>query len=366
MTIIGASPAAANDFRSDSVTLPTREMMAATAAARLGDSARGDDPTVNELEALARELTGKEDALFLPSGVMANLAALIAHDCRGGEVIVEEAAHIYNAEGGGLSAVAGAVARPVKSTRGVLAPRDVEAELVGRADLALAPTRLICLENTHNASGGTVLPLNNLQDIYYLAQRAEIPVHLDGARLFNAATHLNVPVGELCRHVDSVWFALCKGLCAPVGAILAGNREFMIRARRAARMLGGGMRQAGLIAAPAIVALRMDPYSVHRRDHALAQKLARGLANIDKALVDVERVQTNIVNCFVDRYADDSAGIVGALRERGVLVIGKRSKIRFVTHAQVNDAAVDAAVNTFAEVIHSLPKRETPDQRRAA
>ena len=221
------------DFRSDTVTLPTQEMMAAMNAARLGDSARGDDPTVNELERLGAALTGKDDALFVPSGTMANLAAVIAHGCHGGEVIVEASAHIYNSEGGGLSVLAGAVPRPVRGDHGVLDPDDVRAAIVARGQSALAPTKLICLENTHNASGGTVLPLENMAAIHGVAKQAGLSLHVDGARLFNAATYLGVPIVEICQHADSVWFALCKGLGAPVGAILAGDSDFMTRARQA-------------------------------------------------------------------------------------------------------------------------------------
>ena len=328
-------------------------MMAAIACAPLGDAGRGDDPTVNELERLAARLTGKDDALFLPSGTMANLAALIAHEVRGGEVIVEATGHIYNSEGGGLSAVAGAVARPLPGRHGALDPDDVKAAIRGGSDLALAPTRLVCLENTHNAAGGSVIPLESMAAIHHVCRHAGIAVHLDGARLFNAAAYLDVPILEICRHTDSVWFALCKGLCGPVGAILAGDGPFMIRARRAAKMLGGGMRQAGLIAAPAIVALK-DPYGALRRDHALAQKLAVGLAAIDTSLVDVDRVQTNIVNCFVDRFADDASGINRALRQRGVLANSKRTKIRFVTHSGVDETAVEAAARAFAGVIRKV------------
>jgi threonine aldolase len=217
--------------------------------------------------------------------------------------VVEEAAHIYNSEGGGLATVAGAIPRPIRGRYGVLDPDEVKVALKGAGDLALAPTRLICLENTHNASGGSVIPLANLAVIQGLARHAGVPVHLDGARLFNAGAYLDVPIAEICKHADSVWFALCKGLGAPVGAILAGDKAFMRKARRAAKMLGGGMRQAGLLAAPAIVALQ-DPYGVHRRDHAMAQRLARGLAGVNETLVDVDRVQTNIVNCFVDTMAE--------------------------------------------------------------
>jgi threonine aldolase len=306
---------------------------------------------VAELERLAITMTGKDDALFVPSGTMANLAALIAHDCRGGEVIVEETAHIYNAEGGGLSVLAGAVARPIKGERGILAAADVAQAIRDGGDLARAPTRLVCLENTHNAAGGRVMTSETMAAIHAAARRAGIAVHLDGARLFNAAAFLDVPVDALCRHVDSLWFALCKGLGGPVGAILAGDAAFMRKARRAARMLGGGMRQAALIAAPAIVALQ-DPYPGHRRDNALAQRLAAGFAALSPALMDGD-VQTNIVNCFID----DAPAITRGLGERGVLALAKGRRIRFVTHAQVDEASVDAAIAALADVLAMRSKR---------
>ena len=236
----------------------------------------------------------------------------------------------------------------------MLDPDEVKRAVRGGRTLG-APTRLVCIENTHNAAGGTVAPIVNLVAVQDVARAAGIPVHLDGARLFNAAAYLDVPIRALCAHTDSVFFALSKGLGAPVGAVLAGDRAFMQKARRAAKMLGGAMRQAGVLAAPAIVALR-DPYTRHLRDHALANRLARGLAAIDETLVDVARVQTNIVNCFVDAFADDAADIVRALGRRRVQVNAKRTKIRFVTHSDVDDAAVDAAVGAFAEVISSMPK----------
>lgn len=347
----------AYDFRSDTVTLPTAEMMAAIATAPLGDAARGDDPTVNELERRAAELTGKGAALFLPSGAMANLSSVIAHDCRGGEVIVEADAHIYNSEGGGLSAVAGAVARPVRGEYGKMPLAAIEGAIRGTQDLALAPTRLICLENTHNASGGSVLPLDYMAAVRQLADRHGLPVHLDGARLFNAGAYLDVPVSTICAHVSSAWFAVCKGLGGPVGAVLVGDAGFMTRARRAAKMLGGGMRQAGLIAAPALVALR-DPYPRHRRDHALARSLAEGLAAIDGSLVEIERVQTNIVNCHVDRFASSAVAINRSLREQGVLANAKGTKIRFVTHYHIDEQAVAAAVAAMASAL--------AEQRRVA
>jgi threonine aldolase len=348
---------AVHDFRSDTVTLPTPAMMAAIAQARLGDASRGDDPTVNALEALACELTGKDDALLLPSGTMANLAAVIAHGSHGGEVIVDDAAHLYAAEGGGLSVLAGAVARPLAGAEGVLDAHTVRAAIRDGDDPVRAATRLICIENTHNASGGRVWPLEQLRAVHAVARGAGLPLHLDGARLFNAAAFLQVPIERICRHVDSVWFALCKGLGCPVGALLMGERGFMQRARRAAKLLGGGMRQAGVIAAPGLVALRDDAYTVHRRDHALAARLARGLAAVDPALVDPIDVQTNIVYCALERHADDVVPVVAALRARGVWANGRGTRIRFVTHAQVDEAAVDAAVAAMREVLAALPRK---------
>lgn len=325
-------------------------MMSAIASAPLGDAARGEDPTVNALERLGAEWTGKQAALFLPSGAMANLCAVIAHDCRGAEVIVESSSHIYNAEGGGLSVVAAAIARPVAGRDGVMDARDVEHAIRRADDPALAPTRLVCVENTHNDSGGCVWPQADLARLAELTRQAGVALHMDGARLFNAAACLDVAPADICRHADSVWFALCKGLGCPVGALLAGDAGFIQRARRAAKMLGGGMRQAGLLAAAGLVALR-DPMPTHRRDHALARQLALGLAGVDGSLVDLTRVQTNIVNCYVDGWPIDARELARALAGRGVLVNAKRNKIRFVTHAQVDEAGVRAAVRAVADAL---------------
>ncbi len=267
-------------------------------------------------------------------------------------MIVEADAHIYNSEGGGLSVVAGAIARPVQGEYGKMPLAAVERAIRGPADLAIAPTRLICLENTHNASGGSVLPLDYMASLRELADRHGLPVHLDGARLFNAGACLEVSVSAICAHANSAWFAVCKGLGGPVGAVLVGDQAFMTKARRAAKMLGGGMRQAGLIAAPALVALR-DPYPQHRRDHGLARALAEGLAAIDGSLVEVERVRTNIVNCYVDRFAASAATINQALREQGILAIAKGTKIRFVTHRHIDEKAVTAAIAAMAGALAS-------------
>lgn len=346
------TPGSFSDFRSDTVTLPTPEMMQAVMSARLGDAARGEDPSVNELERVAAEITGMEEATFLPSGAMANLVAVIAHGCNGGEAIVEASSHIYNSEGGGLSVVAGAVPRPLAGRYGVMDPRDVKRAIRAAGDLT-APTRLLCIENTHNDSGGSVLPLEHLAEICAVAKAAGVAVHLDGARIFNAAACLDVKVTDICRPVDSVMFSLCKGLGGPAGAVLASNRGFIKRARRVAKMLGGGMRQVGLLAAPALVALR-DPYPGHRRDNELARQLAIGLERIDASLVELHRVQTNIVNCYLDKRGVDAIEFARALAEHGVLVNAKRNKIRFVTHAQVDDSSVRHAVRAVADALEQL------------
>jgi threonine aldolase len=342
------------DFRSDTVTKPTKEMMAAIAVAEVGDAARGDDPTVNELEAFAAELTGKEAGLFAPSGSMCNLAALLTQVVPGEEIIVDETAHTYNSESAAMAAVAGALARPLRSDNGAMDPADVAAAIRPRGGAPHKPaTGLICLENTHNVSGGTVVPLDNVAEISRVAKEAGIPVHLDGARIFNAAVYLDRPVADLCQCADTVMFALSKGLGAPVGSMLTGSTDVISRARRKVRMLGGHMRQAGLIAAPALVALR-DPYPRLKRDHEMAAMLAEGLASIDESLVRVGMIHTNIVNCFVDRFAPNAGEIVAALRAEGILVDFARAKMRFVTHAHIDESAVQTCLSAVKTALGAL------------
>jgi threonine aldolase len=343
-----------HDFRSDTVTLPTPAMMAAIASARLGDAARGDDPTVAALEERVRDLTGKDDALLLPSGTMANLAALIAHGCREASIVVEADAHLCRSEGGGY-AWAGVTLKPLRGDRGVLATEEVASALAASVDSG-PPVRLVCLENTHNAGGGSVYPVEELAGIGEAAKRAGVPVHVDGARLFNAAAYLGRPIGELAEHATSIWFSLCKGLGAPIGAVLAGDARFMREARAAARMLGGAMRQAGLIAAPALVALDDDPLRKHRRDHALAHRLATGLAALDAGLVDPAHVPTNIVYADVGHLAVDAEAFRLALADRGVGVLARGASLRFVTHRDVDDASVHAAVDAVDRVLRTTPR----------
>jgi threonine aldolase len=338
------------DFRSDTVTKPTPEMMTAIANAEVGDSARGDDPTHNRLEAVAAEMAGKEAAIFVPSGTMANLAALLTHTRPGDEVILEEKAHIFNSEVGSISAVGGAVPRPIRGINGFLSADDVAAAIKTGDVQSAAPTGLICVENTLNSVGGTVLPIGRMAELHNVARDAGIPVHLDGARLFNAAAFLKCPVSDICRHVDSVMFALSKGLGAPIGSMLAGSADFIARARKKARMIGGGMRQTGLLAAPALVALD-DPFPGLLRDHARARMLGEGLAAIDESLVQLGTVQTNIVNCHIDRFASDATGFVKALNKQSVLANFARTKVRFVTHRHIDEAAVKACLEAVEKII---------------
>jgi len=344
-----------HDFRSDTVTLPTPAMMAAIAAARLGDAARGDDPTVAALEARVRALTGKDDALLLPSGTMANLVALIAHDVRGASVVAEATAHLCRSEGDGYALAAGAHLLALRGERGILDAATV-AEALARAASTEAPPRLLCLENTHNAGGGSVYTVAQLEAMREVAHRAGVAMHIDGARLFNAAAFLDRSIGDLAAPADSIWFALCKGLGCPLGAVLAGDAAFMRAARDAARMLGGAMRQAGLIAAPALVALDDDPGARHQRDHALAHRLATSLAAIDPRLVDPAQMPTNIVYVDVAHVAGSADGVRRALDERGVRTLARGSTLRFVTHRDVGDASVRAAVDAMAAVLDAMPR----------
>lgn len=338
------------DFRSDTVTLPTAGMMAAIAAAEVGDAARGDDPTVNRLEAEAARIAGKEAAVFTPSGTMANLAAVLVHVRPGQEVILEARAHMYNSESGAMSAVAGAVPRPVAGEDGVLEPAAVAAAIRRGGSMHNAPTALLCLENTHNSAGGVVVPLERMAALHAVAKDAGLPVHLDGARLFNAAVYEDRPLAELCRYADTVMLALSKGIGAPVGSILAGPRDLVQAARHKVRLLGGHMRQAGLIAAAALVALA-EYRPVLERDHAMARRLAERLAALDPSLVRTDRVHTNIVNCQLDRFVADAAPFVAALRAQGVLANFAGAKVRFVTHRHIDEAAVDACGEAAAAAL---------------
>jgi threonine aldolase len=337
------------DLRSDTVTMPTDAMLDAMRRARLGDDGREGDPTVGHLEALAAERTGKEAGLFLVSGTMGNLVALLAHTGRGGEVLCEAGSHILRSEMGGIAGLAGLFHRGIAGTRGAM---DIEA--LGEAIApALLPNRLatalIAMETTHNDAGGAVLPLAHMQAVHALGRAHGIPVHVDGARLFNAAVALGVDAAVIAAHCDSVTFCISKGLSAPVGAVLAGSRAFISRARAYRRMVGGNLRQGGVIAAAGIVALETMVARL-ADDHAMARRLAEGLHRIDPALVDPARVETNIVQVDTRRSGRPAADLVAALKMRGVMAgLWSKYVIRMVTHRHIDAASIDETVRVFGE-----------------
>jgi threonine aldolase len=336
------------DLRSDTVTRPTPEMREAMKNAAVGDDVFGDDPTVNRLQDMAADLMGKEAGLFVPSGTMGNLAALLAHCQRGDEVILGNKNHSFLYEAGGLSALGGIHSCQLSNQAdGSLVLEDVEAAI--RPDDAHAPiTRLVCLENSHNRCGGTVQTPDYTRRLADLAHAHGLRIHLDGARIFNAATALGVPARELAAPVDSVTFCLSKGLCAPVGSVLCGNREFVKRAHRARKMLGGGLRQAGVLAAAGIVALE-NMVTRLAEDHRRAQDLARGLKGIAGVILDAEIPATNMVFFRMqDSIEMSEAQVEAQLRDEGILVhaTGPR-RFRLVTHYWIDDRAVEATVKAF-------------------
>ena len=323
------------DLRSDTVTQPTAAMRAAMAAAELGDDVFGDDPTVNALQVRIAALLGKQAALFAPSGTQSNLCALMAHCQRGDEYIVGQMAHTYRYEGGGAAVLGSIQPQPLpQQADGSMLLADIEAA-IKPDDAHFARTRLLALENTW---GGQVLPLTYIESATNLARGKGLATHLDGARLFNAAVASGVPAAQIARHFDSVSVCFSKGLGAPVGSALVGSTEFIVRAHRIRKMLGGGMRQAGVLAAAALHAL---DHHIDRLadDHANARALAEGLAGLRG--VAVQPPQTNIV--FVDLAPEKAPGVVERLRAAGVLCTGLH-RLRFVTHLNVSAADIARAV----------------------
>ncbi|MDR5708238.1 MAG: GntG family PLP-dependent aldolase [Armatimonadota bacterium] len=334
------------DLRSDTVTQPTERMREAMARARVGDDVYGEDPTVCALEELAAERMGKEAALFCASGTMANLVAILAHTQRGDAVLCEATSHICEHESTGLSVLAGAVLRPIHGERGWIPPEALEAALHPAGPPSFLP-RLVCLENTHNRAGGVAIPPERIAATAAAAHRAGLAVHLDGARIFNAAVALGKHARVLAEPVDSVMFSLSKGLSAPVGSMLCGSRPFIERARRWRQVVGGGMRQAGVLAAAGIVALE-EMVDRLVEDHRRAKALARGLTRIPGVVVDPDQVDTNIVLVRVDR---DARRLVASLAEQGVLCFAlSRYEIRLVTHRHISDEDVAWTVEAFRRV----------------
>ena len=331
------------DLRSDTVTYPTPAMREAMYRAEVGDDVFGEDPTVNRLERMAAERMGKEAALFVVSGTMGNLVALLTHCGRGDEVILGDRSHTFLFEQGGMAALGGITPRPVPNQPdGTLWLEDIEGAI--REDNAHFPrTRLVCLENTHNMCNGTPLTAGYTAKAARLAYDRGLRVHLDGARIFNAAAALGVDVRELVREVDSVMFCLSKGLCAPVGSLLCGSADFIAEARRARKVVGGGMRQAGVLAAAGIVALeQMTGLLVG--DHARAKRLAEGLEGIPG--VEVAPVTTNILYFWLtEEVSKTPEEVVDGLAERGVLLLGRElGRFRAVTHYWISDEDIKATI----------------------
>lgn len=340
------------DLRSDTVTLPSPEMRRAMAAAELGDDVYGEDPTVNRLQALAAELLGKEAALFVASGTMGNLVALLAHAPRGAKVILGDESHIFNYEQGGAAVVGGLVYHTLPTGRFGELPLERLASAAQRVDDAhYAPPGVICLENTHNRCGGTIITLDYVAQVRAIADREGLPLHLDGARLPNAAVALGCSLRELAAPFDSVQLDLSKGLAAPVGGVVAGSRAFIARAHRARKLLGGGMRQAGVIAAAGIVALEQ---MIERlaEDHANARRLAEELATFPDVHIDLETVQTNLVVFRLNPARWTPQRFIAAMREQGVLLGGfGDDRLRFATHYGITRADIDATLLALRRVL---------------
>jgi threonine aldolase len=322
------------DLRSDTVTLPTEEMLEAIRHADLGDDVHGEDPTVNRLEDLAARKVGKEAALFVTSGTQANLVALLSQTKSGDEVIMEADAHIYWNEAGGMAIIGGLLPRLVRGHRGILDPHDVEMA-IRSPDIHYPTTNLVCIENTHNSAGGTYWTPKQIAAIHSVTESRQLRLYMDGARLFNAAVAQDLPVTELTRHVDSLMFCLSKSLSAPVGSIIAGTAAFIQNARKWRKILGGGMRQVGVLAAPGIVALGTMIDRL-KEDHAHARILAEGLTELDGVSLDLETVQTNIIRFDISGLGITARDFIDQLRSHGIKAGGRGSRIRLVTHRMIN------------------------------
>ena len=340
------------DLRSDTVTKPTPAMRQAMAGAEVGDDVYAEDPTVIRLQEKAAEMFEKEAALFMPTGSMGNQVAVKLHTKPGDEMIVEERGHIFNYEMGTPSVVSGVMIRPVRNEdgSGILKWSDIEPAVHVNQPYYACPTGLICLENTHNFAGGAVMPAEQTNDICDNAHELGLPVHLDGARIFNASAASGETVVELSQKVDSVQFCLSKGLGAPVGSMLLGTKDFIAEARTWRKRFGGGMRQVGVLAAAGLVALEESPPKLIE-DHKNARRLAEGVANLPGVKIDPERVQTNIVLFDVSEAKLSSAGICGKLKDAGILAIPFSKEIRMVTHYDVSRDDIEKTLSVLANIL---------------
>jgi threonine aldolase len=347
-----------SDLRSDTLSMPNEEMLRSILTAKLGDDSRDGDPTVLELEALAARMMGKEAALLTVSGTMSNLVAMRTHAEPGGTAIVEQSAHLYGMEFGGLAAACSLLVLPVPGRHGAISLDWLETA-VKKARAGFPSTGLLCLENTHNAAGGTVIAPEHLDKCAGIAHANGLPVHLDGARIFNAAVALGIDARRVAQSADSVSFCLSKGLSAPVGSLLAGNAAFIDRARKVRRAFGGTMRQAGIIAAPGLIALRtmVDRLA---EDHENARLFATGIASVKGLQVDLETVQSNIVNVDVKGLNIDAAAFAKHLDARNVRGLpGMGTVIRFVTYRNISRNDAELAAEEVRAVVAEHPWSKT-------
>ena len=340
------------DFRSDTVTQATPAMRQAMMDAEVGDDILGEDPTVNRLEKMAADLFGKEAALFVVSGTMANQIAIMVLTQLGDEIIVGEEAHLYNLEVGGIAALSGVQARPVKSQMGRFDPRDIK-KAIRPKGIQAPVTRVLCLENTYDLNTGFPLPPDYIGEMAAIAREHGMAVYLDGARIFNAAEALKVSLRTLTAEVDALQFCLTKGLAAPFGSMLVGSREFIDKARWIKQRIGGGMRQAGHMAAAGIVALETMIERISE-DHDNARRLAEGLAQIDERLVDLDKVKTNIVQLEFGPFGKDALFMTEALARKQIKVkpIGETA-CRMITHFGLEAGDVEEAVQAIREILKS-------------
>jgi len=335
------------DLRSDTVTKPTQEMREAMYRAEVGDDVYGDDPTVNRLEEIAAAKVGKEAAVWVPTGTMGNQSAIMAWTNRGDEIILEELSHIYVYEVGGPAVLSGVMTRTLKGHMGAMDPDDVKAA-IRASNIHFPRTSLVCMEQTHNRSGGCILPLDNMKAVYEVAHQGGCSVHLDGARVFNAAVGLGVDVKEITKWCDSVQFCLSKGLCAPMGSIVAGPKDYIAKVRKYRKLLGGGTRQVGIVAAAGIIALEkmVDRLA---EDHANAKRLAEGINKIPGLHVDMEVVQTNMVPVHTRELGMDGPDFAKLMRKYGVWFNADLPfRVRLVTHHDVSAGDIDEALDRFA------------------
>lgn len=337
------------DLRSDTVTKPTPEMRQAAFDAEVGDDVYNEDPTLKELEELSADKLGKEAAMFVPSGTQGNQIAVLTHCQPGQEIILEAESHIFYYEGASISAFAGVQPRTIKGTNGMMDPELVKAA-IREDDIHMPETGLICLENTHNRAGGAIVPLENMKEIFTLGKERQIPVHLDGARLFNAAVATGKDVKEFAAYTDTVQFCLSKGLGAPVGSIIAGSNEFIKKARKWRKRLGGGLRQAGIIAAPGIVALKTMVDRLEE-DHGNAKLLASGLQKINGLSIE-NKVDTNIVLVNTKESGHTSKVFLDKLKQEGILGVSfGPSTIRFTTHYDVTRDKISRVVDKVNRLV---------------